>query len=73
MALHTNQDITEEEMRQAFRVFDKDENGNIPEGEMRSVLTSLGVDLPDDELDELILEGDADGNGSFDFKGFYLI
>ncbi len=60
MALHTNQDITEEEMRQAFRVFDKDENGNIPEGEMRSVLQNLGKNLTNEELDELIKEGSID-------------
>ncbi len=69
MALHTNQDMTEEEMREAFRVFDKDENGNIPEAEIRNVIRSLGVDISDNELDELINEGDADGDGVFNYEG----
>ena len=64
--------MTEEEMREAFRVFDKDEKGNIPEAEMRNVLTSLGENLTDEEIEELILAGDVDGDGCFNYEGFLL-
>ena len=71
MALHTNQDMTEEEMREAFRVFDKDSDGNIPEAEMRNVLATLktSTDITEEEIDEIILLGDADENGCFDMGG----
>ena len=72
MALYTNQDMTEEEMREAFRVFDKNEKGNIPEAELRNVLSCLGENLTDEELDELILAGDEDGDGSFSYQGIYI-
>ena len=73
MAMYTNQDMTEEEMKQAFRVFDKNEKGNIPEAELRNVLSCLGENLTDEELDELILAGDEDGDGSFSYQGIHLI
>ena len=70
MALHTNQEMTEDEMREAFRVFDKDERGNIPEAEIRNVLAALGEDITEEEIEELILEGDADGDGCINYGEF---
>jgi len=69
MALHTNQDMTEEEMREAFRVFDKDADGNIPEAELRNILASLGEDITEEEIEELILAADADGDGGINYGG----
>jgi calmodulin len=69
MALHTNQDMTEEEMREAFRVFDKDADGNIPEAELRNILASLGEDVTEEEIEELILAGDVDGDGGINYGG----
>ena len=69
MALHTNQDMSEEEMREAFRVFDKNEDGNIPEAELRNILLSLGADITEEEIEELILTGDADGDGCINYGG----
>eukprot|EP01096_Ripella_sp_DP13-Kostka_P009847 TRINITY_DN3798_c0_g1_i1.p1 TRINITY_DN3798_c0_g1~~TRINITY_DN3798_c0_g1_i1.p1 ORF type:complete len:179 (+),score=90.29 TRINITY_DN3798_c0_g1_i1:67-537(+) len=53
---------TEDDIRAAFKVFDKDENGLILAAELRHVLTTLGEKLPDEDVDELIreLEIDAD-------------
>ena len=70
MALHTNQEMTEEEMREAFRVFDKDGEGNIPEAELRNILSALGEDITEEEIEELILEGDADGDGCINYGEF---
>ena len=37
---------TEEEIKEAFKVFDKDGNGYISAAELRHVMTSLGESLP---------------------------
>ncbi len=36
---------------------------------MRNVLTSLGENLTDEEIEELILAGDVDGDGCFNYEG----
>lgn len=52
---------SEEEVTEAFRVFDKDGNGFISAAELRHVLTNLGERLTDAEVDEMIREADKDG------------
>ena len=44
---------TEEEIREAFKVFDKDGNGFISAAELRHVMTNLGEKLTDEEVDEV--------------------
>ena len=41
---------SEEEIREAFRVFDKDGNGFISAAELRHVMTNLGEKLTDEEV-----------------------
>ncbi len=59
----------EEELREAFRVFDKDGNGFISAAELRHVMTNLGEKLTDDEVDEMIREADLDGDGMVNYEG----
>lgn len=54
---------SEEEIREAFRVFDKDGNGHISAPELRHVMGNLGEKLTDEEIDELIRDADIDGDG----------
>merc|ERR1719391_1273600 len=49
---------SEEEIREAFRVFDKDGNGFISAAELCHVMTNLGEKLTDEEVDEMIREAD---------------
>ncbi|KAH6616093.1 hypothetical protein B0J18DRAFT_372952, partial [Chaetomium sp. MPI-SDFR-AT-0129] len=56
----------EEELLNAFRVFDKDNSGTISSDELRSVLKSLGENLTDAELEEMIQMADSDGDGTID-------
>lgn len=54
---------SEEEIRGAFRVFDKDGNGHISAPELRHVMGNLGEKLSDDEINEMIRQADIDGDG----------
>ena len=59
---------SEEDLRLAFRAFDKDSSGYISVLELRQVIASLG-ELNDQELDEILNLADADGDGKVNFMG----
>ena len=59
----------DEEIREAFRVFDKDGNGFISAAELRHVMTNLGEKLTDEEVDEMVQEADIDGDGQVNYEG----
>merc|ERR1719236_202234 len=54
---------SEEELMEAFKVFDKDGNGFISAAELRHVMTNLGEKLTEEEVEEMIKEADFDGDG----------
>jgi Ca2+-binding EF-hand superfamily protein len=59
----------EEDLKEAFKVFDNDNNGFISQSELRLVMVNLGEKLTDDELKEMILEADIDGDGQVNYEG----
>ncbi|KAK6617931.1 hypothetical protein RUM43_014160 [Polyplax serrata] len=59
----------EEELREAFRVFDKNNDGLISSIELRHVMTNLGEKLSDEEVDDMIKEADLDGDGMVNYNG----
>merc|ERR1719385_553370 len=63
MAKKMKDSDTEEELIEAFKVFDRDGNGFISAAELRHVMTNLGEKLTDEEVDEMIREADVDGDG----------
>merc|ERR1712048_1539796 len=52
---------TEEELIEAFKVFDRDGSGLISVAELRHVMSNLGEKITDEEMDEMIREVDIDG------------
>ena len=60
---------SEEEIREAFRVFDKNGDGVISAAELRHVMTNLGEKITDEEIDEMIREADVDGDGQVNYEG----
>ena len=61
---------TEEELIEAFKVFDRDGNGLISAAELRHVMTNLGEKLTDEEVDEIIRAADADCDGHMNHEEF---
>ena len=64
---------TEEDLIEAFKIFDKDGSGNISASELRHVMTTLGEKLTEEEADEMIREADTNGDGYIDYVEFVKI
>ena len=61
---------SEKDTYDAFRVFDKDGNGFISPTELRYVMTKMGQELTDEEVDQMIQEADLDGDGQVNYREF---
>merc|ERR1711936_571937 len=60
----------EADLREAFKIFDRDKDGYISMKELKKVASTLGTMLTKEELDEFMAEADADGNGKLDYDEF---
>ena len=66
-------DLTDQqiiEFREAFQAFDKDGNGSISTKELGTVMRSLGQNLSEAEIKQMIEIVDEDKSGTIDFKEF---
>lgn len=65
---------TEEELRIAYRAFDKTATGSIPIDELRNVFQYLMKDkllgITEEEINEILFKWDINGDGDVDYKGF---
>jgi len=59
MARKVKDTNSEEEIKEAFKIFDKEGNGFIPAAELRHVMTNLGEKLTEKEVDEMIRESNV--------------
>ena len=65
--------MSNEEMKEAFREFDLDKNGYVGAAEIAHILQSMGEKATDDEVDEMILMADLDGDGQVSFEEFFKL
>ncbi|KAF7396801.1 hypothetical protein V1477_010152 [Vespula maculifrons] len=66
----TDTEAVKEELREAFRIYDKEGNGYITTDVFRDILHELDDQLSPEELDMIIEEVDTDGSGTLDFEEF---
>mmetsp|Transcript_82484 Transcript_82484/g.260385 ORF Transcript_82484/g.260385 Transcript_82484/m.260385 type:complete len:154 (+) Transcript_82484:108-569(+) len=59
-----------EEMREAFTVFDRDKSGSVTANELKHVMNSLGEQVTNEEVEAMVKEADADGDGQLSFEDF---
>eukprot|EP00340_Litonotus_pictus_P001992 CAMPEP_0170526000 /NCGR_PEP_ID=MMETSP0209-20121228/11462_1 /TAXON_ID=665100 ORGANISM="Litonotus pictus, Strain P1" /NCGR_SAMPLE_ID=MMETSP0209 /ASSEMBLY_ACC=CAM_ASM_000301 /LENGTH=116 /DNA_ID=CAMNT_0010815589 /DNA_START=57 /DNA_END=407 /DNA_ORIENTATION=- len=60
----------EEEMKQVFRLFDRDGNGLIGASELKSLMIGIGEKITDDEVEDMIREADKDGDRFISYQEF---
>ena len=54
----------------SLSVFDKDGSGSLSADELRYVMTKMGdTKLTDADVDEMIRDADADGDGEVNYEG----
>ncbi|KAF2298450.1 hypothetical protein GH714_023613 [Hevea brasiliensis] len=70
MARKMKESEAEEELKEAFKVFDKDQDGYISPNELRHVMINLGEKLTDEEVELMIREADLDGDGQVNYEEF---
>ena len=57
------------ELKEAFRIYDKEGNGYISTDTLKEILKELDSKLTNADLDGIIEEVDEDGSGTLDFDG----
>jgi len=71
-AARRHQHLTDEELaefREIFNLVDLDKGGTISKDELKQLMNTLGLKPSQEELNAMVDEIDADGNGEIDFDG----
>ena len=61
---------TEQELIEAFKIFDKEGKGLISENEFKHIMLSLGEKISEEELEEMMKKADPDKKGFVNYKQF---
>jgi len=62
-----------EDVRKAFKTYDRDGDGAIDRGELHNALTNYKFNFSDQEVDIIFAAGDIDGDGCVDFEEFMYL
>jgi calmodulin len=63
----------EQDLRDAWKVFDKDSAGFILAAELKHVLTKIGETLSPEEMDDLLREADPDKDGKIVYDDYIRV
>ncbi|RUP46370.1 calmodulin 5 [Jimgerdemannia flammicorona] len=61
------------ELKETFRLFDKNHDGSISLLELKAVMESMKLRPTSEELQQMMEEADRNGNGSIDFNEFAVM
>lgn len=61
---------TEDEVINAFRVFDKEGNGLISSSELKHIMMTIGDKMTEEEAEEMVTEADIDEDGMINYEEF---
>ncbi|KAL0489121.1 calmodulin [Acrasis kona] len=69
MTKHLKGDAPIEEIQEAFRVFDHNNNGHINAEEFKKLMTS-GTGFTATDIEEILKDAEIDDDGDFDYESF---
>ena len=64
---------TKEDLERVFKLFDDDRTDEITVDNLRRVAKELGEEISDEELNEIVMRADLDGDGKLTFDDFYQV
>jgi len=73
MAKKTSEAEEETEMREAFRILDKDNQGTISVASLKEIIMALDEEMSDQDVDDMIAEIDEDDSGTVDYEEFKAV
>merc|ERR1719334_3032928 len=68
--LEDDEEQMKEELKEAFRIYDKESQGFITNDILKEILREIDTTLTEEDLDHIIEEVDEDGSGTMDFDEF---
>merc|ERR1739844_232194 len=68
--IEEDDEALKKELKEAFRIYDKEGNGYISTDTLKEILKELDNKLTEEDLDGIIEEVDEDGSGTLDFDEF---
>ena len=73
MSKQQKKGLSQDILKDAFRIFDKDDDGLISVEELRSIMKNLGDKMTDEELDEMLDAADTKHDGLVNYTGTILV
>ncbi|XP_055871353.1 neo-calmodulin-like isoform X2 [Biomphalaria glabrata] len=61
---------SETEIKELFRIFDKNHDNTISSSELGKMLTCMGMEVSEEEVETLMKELDKNGNGKIEYREF---